>query len=110
MKRDLQKDRDKMNELWDQEVIYDVNEIMEIAEHALNRAIKAELEVKRLSEDYEECRIDAEILHAENKRLREAFGSRSVYKAIRYYQKQGLCEENEYDELDKATNEILQGR
>ncbi|HMK58364.1 MAG TPA: hypothetical protein VK462_04875 [Nitrososphaeraceae archaeon] len=84
---------------------------------------KYQEDVKRLEKDKDKLHdfiesttpglnIVQELLESreENKRLREAFGSRSVYKAIRHYQKQGLCEDNEYDELDKATNEILQGR
>jgi len=81
MKRDLQKDRDKMSELWDQEIIYDVNEIMEIAEHALNRAIKAEEEVQRLNQELE---------NKENKLKLAKHEINRVHEMIDPYSKIGL--------------------
>ncbi|MGG4036084.1 hypothetical protein ABEV74_20550 [Paenibacillus cisolokensis] len=39
-------------------------------------------------------------------RLRAAFSSRGVFNALRYYQKQGLCEGEEYDEIEKALEAI----
>jgi len=58
--------------------------------------------------DIADLRGGIERLQRENAEMRAAFSSQAVFKALRYYQKQGLCEGNEYDEIDAAI-EALSG-